>query len=140
MFGIDIGAGALIDKIGGAIGKGLDKWIPDAKDRLEAEQFIAKNVQAVVMSQIEVNKTEAAHNSLWVAGWRPFIGWVCGSTLAYVWIVRDMLVYAINLAGSTIPPPPLIMQDAVMELTIGMLGLGAMRTYEKVNGATKTAG
>ncbi len=112
----------------------LDKVFPDAKDRLEAELLITKQVQELVVAQLEINKVEAAHQSLWVAGWRPFIGWTCGGALAYIWIVRDWITYTLAVAKVSVPPPPLIMQDAVLELTLGMLGLGALRTFEKVKG------
>lgn len=113
----------------------LDKFIPDAKDRLEATLLIQKQVHELLMGQIEINKVEAASANVWVAGWRPAIGWTCASALAYIWIIRDWISWVMLVAGSTLPAPPMLMQDSILELTLGMLGMAGLRTYEKV--ATK---
>lgn len=91
-------------------------------------------------AQMEVNKVEAQSQMLWVSGWRPFIGWVCGGALAYVWIVRDWITYAIAVAELQVPPPPMVMSDSILELTLGMLGLAGLRSWEKVKGATAVKG
>jgi len=82
--------------------------------------------------QAKVNAVEAASTDRFVAGWRPFLGWVCGGTLAYVWIVRDLIAWLLLVFHVNVPPPPLVMQDAVMELTFGILGLSTLRTVEKL--------
>ena len=124
---VDIGKGIME----GIISPILDKWIPDAKDRLEATLLVQKQIQEMVMGQVEINKVEAASQSIWVAGWRPAIGWTCATSLAYIWIIRDWISWFMVLLGSTMPPPPLVMQDSILELTLGMLGLAGLRTYEK---------
>lgn len=124
---VDIGKGIFE----GIISPILDKWIPDAKDRLEATLLAQKQLHEMVMGQVEINKVEAASQSIWVAGWRPAIGWTCATSLAYIWIVRDWISWFMVLLGSTMPPPPLVMQDSILELTLGMLGLAGLRTYEK---------
>lgn len=87
-------------------------------------------------AQMEVNKEEAKSSMLWVSGWRPFIGWVCGGALAYVWIVRDWITYTIAVLKLDVPPPPMVMNDSILELTLGMLGLAGLRSWEKVKSAT----
>ncbi len=131
--------GVIVDAVEGVF-KGvvkpvLDKAFTDANERLQAELTAKKQLFDLLIAQAEVNKEEAKNASVFVAGWRPFIGWVCGSTLAYVWVVRDVITYVIALAGLHVPPPPLVMTDHILELTLGMLGFGALRTWEKINKA-----
>jgi hypothetical protein len=85
-----------------------------------------------VLAQLEVNKVEAAHNSLFVAGWRPFIGWTCGLGMFgnFITIPFSNFVLALLEYDIVIPLVPL---ETMMPVLMGMLGLGAMRTYEKKN-------
>lgn len=83
--------------------------------------------QKLIELQSEINKVEAQHRTIFVAGWRPFIGWVCGVALAYNFVLRDMLIW---LIGPEQVPPALQMEH-LMTVLIGMLGLGGMRTFEK---------
>lgn len=116
----------------------LDKWIPDAKDRMEAELFFYKNAHEVVMAQNDVNKEEAKSSSIFVAGWRPWIGWVCGAALAYASIVYYLLQWTLDvlaiLSGQALPPLPKPDLGITLEILAGMLGLGWFRTKEKMNG------
>ena len=116
----------------------LDKWIPDAKDRQEAELFFYKNAHEVVMAQNDVNKEEAKSSSIFVAGWRPGIGWVCGAALAYASIVYYLLQWTLDVlaifSGQALPPLPKPDLGITLEILAGMLGLGWFRTKEKMNG------
>jgi hypothetical protein len=85
--------------------------------------------QKLIELQGEINKVEAQHRTIFVAGWRPFIGWVCGIALAYNFIIRDMLVWYMGAATA----PPALQMEHLMTVLIGMLGLGGMRTFEKLN-------
>ncbi len=85
--------------------------------------------QKLIELQGEINKIEAQHRTIFVAGWRPFIGWVCGVALAYNFVLRDLLIWFI---GPEQVPPALQMEHLITVL-IGMLGLGGMRTFEKFN-------
>jgi len=83
--------------------------------------------------QTRINEIEAKHRTVFVAGWRPFIGWVCGVALAYNFVVRDLLIWALNPD----PVPPALQMEHLMTVLLGMLGLGGMRTYEKLKDKVK---
>ena len=78
--------------------------------------------------QTKINEVEAKHRSVFVAGWRPFIGWVCGIALAYNFIIRDLFIWVID--PETVPPA--LQMEHLMTVLFGMLGLGGLRTYEKL--------
>lgn len=119
----------------------LDKFIPDATERLAAEQAILNAFLTADLAQLEVNKEEAKHSSLFVSGWRPAIGWVCGFSFAYSVVGWSLLNWTFAVAttftGHTLPVLPTPDTSMTMELLIAMLGLGGMRTYEKMKGVTK---
>lgn len=97
-----------------------------AKLDLQLEQLI----QASRDGQISINKIEAAHNSIFVAGWRPFIGWVCGVALAYAYIIQPLAEWVIKLNGIDVVMPTLN-TDTLYQLIIALLGMATLRTYEK---------
>ena len=112
----------------------LDKFIED-KDKknqiaYELSTMAEKHAQELVKGQLEVNKTEAAHKSLFVAGWRPAIGWVCVLGMAGNFITIPITNMILELIGSGVTVP-LIPTAEMMPILMGMLGLGAMRTVEK---------
>jgi hypothetical protein len=118
----------------------LDKFIPDADERQKLAHEIATMSQKMAhesaMIQVEVNKEEAKHRSSFVAGWRPFIGWTCGFALAYHFILQPMLTLVLNISGITVDLPEFDM-SSLMTVLMGMLGLGGLRTYEKVKDKTR---
>jgi hypothetical protein len=81
-----------------------------------------------------VNTEEAKSTNLFVSGWRPSIGWVCSFALAYQYIVRPLLTWGLMATGHAIPPMPGL-DDNLWQLLLGMLGLGGLRTVEKLKGA-----
>ena len=83
--------------------------------------------------QADVNKVEAGSTSMFVAGWRPFIGWVCGSAFGWHYIGAPLFVWGAAMAGHNVPMPDIPTGD-LFTLMLGMLGLGGMRTYEKAQG------
>ena len=83
--------------------------------------------------QTRINEIEAQHRTVFVAGWRPFIGWVCGVALAYNFVIRDLFIWAMK---PEIVPPALQMEH-LMTVLLGMLGLGGLRTYEKIKDKVK---
>lgn len=124
----------------GVAEKVIDKVFPDPVKKAEAMLRLRELEQsgdlAVIAAQMEVNKVEAASSDNFTRRWRPFIGWVCGSALAMQLVVGPMLVWGSTLAGHPIPLP--VMQTELLTtLLVGMLGLGGMRTVEKLQGATK---
>ena len=118
----------------------LDKFIEDKDQANKLAHEIAtlaeKQHHAEVMAQVDVNKTEAAHKSLFVAGWRPAIGWICGLGMLSNFIVVPMTNFGLALAGSPIVVP-LIELETMMPVLLGMLGLGGMRSFEKVKGRAR---
>ena len=115
----------------------LDKFIED-KDKknqiaYELSTMAEKHAQELAKGQIEVNKAEAAHKSLFVAGWRPAIGWVCVLGMAGNFITIPITNMILELMGSSVTVP-LIPTAEMMPILMGMLGLGAMRTVEKSKG------
>jgi hypothetical protein len=132
-------ANPIVDAVTGAfsgiIKPILDKWIPDAQQRVEAEQALWKAQQDVTLAQIEVNKIEAGSQSLFVAGWRPAIGWICGASLAYHFVLQQLLAFTLMAFGQAVVLPDLDISE-LMVLLCGMLGLGAMRSFDKTT-ATK---
>lgn len=128
------------------IGAGLDiinKFIPDPAAKAQAAYQMAQLQQqsefkeldaqiAEINSQTDTNKVEAANTSVFVAGWRPFIGWICGCGLAYQFFVITLLTWLSAIIH--IPAPPELDMGTLVTLLLGMLGLGGMRTFEKING------
>jgi len=104
-----------------------------AKDIREAIKGKEIDPEKLIELQTKINEAEAQHRSVFVAGWRPFIGWVCGIALAYNFVLRDLIIFAM---GKDFVPPALQM-DHLMTVLMGMLGLGAFRTYEKIKHVSK---
>ena len=122
------------------IGKVIDRVWPDESKKAEAllefEKFRQSGELQQIMGQLEVNRTEAAHPDRFVAGWRPFIGWVCGLSLAWHYVGSGLLVWLLALAGKPTIMPTVDLGDLIVIL-MGMLGLGGLRTAEKVKGVTR---
>ena len=111
----------------------LDKFIEDKDQKNAIAHELAtmaeRHSQEIMKGQLEVNKVEAAHKSLFVAGWRPAIGWICGIALLYSTILSPILDI-----WFTVPPVETSLLQTVL---MGMLGLGAMRSYEKTKGVQR---
>jgi hypothetical protein len=125
----------MIDLLIPAVSSILDKFIPDADEKQKLAHEIATMSQKMAhesaMAQIEVNKEEAKHRTVFVAGWRPFTGWACSFALAYHFLVQPMLTFLLSIYGITVNLPEFDM-SSLMTVLMGMLGLGGLRTYEKV--------
>ncbi len=118
----------------------LDKFIED-KDKKNAIAFelstmAEKHAQELAKAQLEINKTEAKHQSLFVSGWRPAVGWVAVLGMASNFLVIPMANFTLAVVNSTISVPVLDLSE-MMPVLLGMLGLGAMRTAEKVKGVQR---
>lgn len=114
-----------------AIGGVLDKLFTSDEEKLQAKAVLEKLRQHPAELQVALNKIEAQHRSMFVAGWRPFIGWVCGLGLANVYLVNPWLQWLYGIKGPELP------LDVIVELVIAMLGLGTLRTVEKFCGRAK---
>jgi len=130
----------LVDILIGPITAILDKVIPDkdAREKMafEIATLAANQAHAEVMAQIEINKAEATNPSVFVSGWRPFIGWCCGFSIAFNFIVVPLCNWGTALAGYDIMVPVLDM-SVMMPVILGMLGLIAARTKEKIEGVAR---
>lgn len=113
----------------------LDKFVPDKQKQAEFEAAYRKalldadNQQS--LAQSDINKVEAANEHIFVSGWRPFIGWVCGVALAYHFILQPVIAFIASAAGHPIALPVFDM-GTLYTVLMGMLGLGTMRTFEKM--------
>ena len=121
----------MIDKLIQPISKILDKFVADKDLKAKLQHELDTEIHRANLAQIEVNKAEASHKSLFVAGWRPFVGWVCAGALAYHFIFQPIMVFAISIYGVSITLPEFDM-GSLMTILMGMLGLGGLRTLEKV--------
>ncbi len=118
----------------------LVDFIPDPAEKAKAAAAANSEMLSFIASQnvaqLDVDKTEAGNTSVFVAGWRPFIGWTCGLGLLWVFLLGPVVTFILALVAPTLHPPA-IPTDGLMELVFAMLGLGGMRTFEKVTGAAK---
>ena len=125
----------LISSLVGPVSDILDKVVTDKDLKEKLSHDIAtmaeRHAHEVVKAQIEVNKTEAQHHSMFVAGWRPAIGWVCCLGMAGNFLIIPFVNMALELLETGVVVP-MIQLDLMMPVLMGMLGLGAMRTVEKV--------
>lgn len=119
----------------------LDKFVEDKDQKNALAHEIAtlaeKQAHEAALAQVEVNKEEAKSRSVFVAGWRPFIGWTCGVALAYHFVLAPIIIFGTTVFGVQIPELPVFDMDSLMTVLLGMLGLGGLRTYEKSKGLTK---
>jgi len=119
----------------------LDKFIEDKDQKNKLAHEIAtmaeKQAHEANMIQAETNKEEAAHRSVWVAGWRPFIGWVCGVALAWHFVLSPVIIFLAAWFNVVLPTLPVFDMGSLMTVLMGMLGLGGLRTFEKTKGLTK---
>ena len=130
----------MIELLVGSVSALLSRVIPDKSERDKLAHEIAtiaeKQSHDQIMAQLKVNKTEAAHKSLYVAGWRPFIGWSCGIAMAFNFIGLPLIGTLSVLYDTPLELPPLDL-EIMMPVLLGMLGLGGMRSYEKRTGVAR---
>jgi len=112
--------GKIIDKVAGHV----DKFTLDKEQK-------AQLIQEINKAQIEVNKIEAGQTNLFVSGWRPFVGWTCGIALCYHFVLQPFLMFVLSSTGNPMELPVFDMSTLTTVL-LGMLGLGGMRSLEKI--------
>lgn len=115
----------------------IDRLIPDKEKAAEMKLELIKLEQsgdlAVMTAQAEINKIEAASQSVFVSGWRPFCGWVAGMGMAVAFVIGPIVEWIGAMTGNPVPFPKLDTMSLI-NLLLGMLGLSGMRTYERING------
>ena len=120
---------SIVNALIGPVSGLLNKFIEDKDQKNALAHEIAtmseRHAHEALKGQLEINKVEAAHKSLFVAGWRPAIGWVCMLGLLYNTIIANVLSIWVEV--------PEVDTTLLVPVMMGMLGLGAMRSYEKVN-------
>ena len=120
---------------------GLDKFFPDADTELKGKLAEAaseiNNSYQLQLSQLEINKVEAGSTSLFVSGWRPAIGWVCGVSLLYAALVEPIARFIATVLFTYTGLFPIINTELTLQILLGLLGLAGMRSYEKSKGITK---
>ena len=129
--------------------KVFDRIFPDPQQAADAKLKLIELQQTGELAQLaadtdlskgqlEINKIEAGNARLFVAGWRPFIGWVCGAAFAYNLILQPFMVFAFLTSGNTLPSDlPALDSDLLGWALGGMLGLGSMRSFDKLKGTSK---
>ena len=131
----------MIQNLIGPVAGLLDKFIEDKDQKSKLAHEIAtmaeRHAHEANMGQIEINKAEAQHRSVFVAGWRPFLGW--GLTAAMIWhfVVAPMVIFVFAYLGVDAPDLPDFDMNSLLTVLMGMLGLGGLRTFEKTKGITK---
>jgi len=131
----------MIEQLVGPITGLLDKFIEDKDKKAALAHDLAtmaeRHIHEANMGQLEVNKAEAQHRSIFVAGWRPFLGW--GLSFAMVWhfVLVPMITFVFAYMRIEAPDLPEFDMASLMTVLMGMLGLGGLRTYEKSKGLTR---
>ena len=114
----------------------VDRFVETEEEKKAAAILLMKIQQEPDKWQAEINKIEANHRSVFIAGWRPFIGWVGGVGLAFHFIVSPLFEWVVVIIGSKVTAPQLN-TEGLISIVLALLGLAATRTYEKMNGLTK---
>ena len=128
--------GGVVETVSG-VANVVDRFVETPDEKRAFETVMARMAQQPALAQVELNKIGAGHRSVFVAGWRPFIGWVCGFGLAYAFLVNPTILWATCKFAAECMTGPEIPSDIMMELVIGMLGLAGVRTVEKLAGRAK---
>ena len=128
---------ALIGPVSKLVGKFIED--KDVKNKLahDLATMAEKHAQELAKGQIEINKAEAQHKSIFVAGWRPFIGWTCGIALCWHFVLAPVTMFVCAYLSVQIPELPNFDMGSLMTILGGLLGLGSLRTFEKYKKITK---
>ena len=131
----------LISAVLPSVMKVAGRFLPEdkearAKAEREIEAQLTTHLAKIDLAQLDINKTEAAHRSTFVAGWRPFIGWSCGVALCWSYVFMPITQFIMAQTGYLVELPAMDMSE-MMPVLMGMLGLGGLRTFEKFKGVSK---
>jgi hypothetical protein len=117
------------------------RFLPEDKEKRaaaerEIEAQLTTHLAQIDLAQLDINKTEAAHRSVFVSGWRPMIGWTCGAAMALNFLIFPLASFVLAQTGHLVELPNLDMTQ-MMPVLMGMLGLGGLRTVEKLKQVSK---
>jgi hypothetical protein len=136
IFGSIVGSGVVSAAEG--VANIIDQFVETDDEKRAADVIKAKLMMKPSLAQIELNKIEARHRSIFVAGWRPFIGWVCGFALLWHFILFDLLTWvSMNYFPHVTALPELTGTETLVTVLLSLLGLGAMRSVEKLGGRAR---
>ena len=125
--------------VGPIIDKLVDR-IPNVNERAKAKEEFEKQLLDVVnqanLQQLKINEIEAGHKNIFVAGWRPFIGWICGAGILWAFIIQPVAVWITKVFCPEVELP-VINTDGLYQLVLAMLGIGGLRTFEKYKGVAR---
>ena len=131
----------LLGKLVDPVSNILDKVVEDKDQKARLAHEIAtmaeRHAQELARGQIEINKEEAKSRNIFIAGWRPFVGWTCGLALFWHFLGLPVTLFVTGWFNLQPPPLPEFDMQSLMTVLLGMLGLGGMRTFEKFKGITK---
>jgi phenylpyruvate tautomerase PptA (4-oxalocrotonate tautomerase family) len=131
----------LLGKLVDPVSDILDKVVEDKDQKARLAHEIAtmaeRHAQELARGQIEINKEEAKSRNIFIAGWRPFVGWTCGLALFWHFLGLPVTLFITGWFDLQHPPLPEFDMQSLMTVLLGMLGLGGMRTFEKFKGVTK---
>lgn len=134
-----LGIGTVIESVGKVAGD----LITTEKERMQLELEGRKLDQAIDLAQIEVNKAGAAHSSVFVAGWRPAIGWIGAAAMAYQFLLYPLMLWVwtylqgMGWIPKELTPPPVLDADQLWVILSGILGIAGMRSFEKTKGVAR---
>ena len=133
---------ALLPSILPAVTDIVGRFLPENKEeRAKAEREIKSQLTAhlakIDLAQLDINKAEAANRSIFVAGWRPFLGWGLASAMIWHFVLAPIVMFIFAYSGMEAPELPAFDMDSLMTVLLGMLGLGGLRTFEKSKGLAK---
>ena len=120
----------MIDKLIQPVGDILDKFVADKDLKIKLSHELEKEIILLNKAQLEVNAVEANHNNIFVSGWRPFIGWCCGLSLTYHFILEPIIQYILIVNGVQFETPEFDFSQ-LSTIVMAMLGMSTLRTYEK---------
>jgi len=131
----------LLGKLVDPVSNILDKVVEDKDQKARLAHEIAtmaeRHAQELAKGQIDINKEEAKSRNIFIAGWRPFVGWTCGLALFWHFLGLPVTLFITGWFDLQHPPLPEFDMQSLMTVLLGMLGLGGMRTFEKFKGITK---
>lgn len=132
---------ALLPQLLPAVTDVVSRFLPEDKEKKaqaerEIQAALTDHLAKIDIAQLDINKQEAAHRSVFVAGWRPFIGWACGIALAYTYVLQPVLIFVLAQTGHLVQLPTMNLGE-MMPVLMGILGLGGLRSFEKFKGVSK---